>query len=126
MLRLKARRISGNVSTNTCRLKKDSLNCGQYADRVAARKRSPSTNRVLSVASATPFAPSSRSENPPSKRDRRSAGGNSGSEEPAGWLTRRSALARSLGPDRDLADVGLLREPLGRDRLQGSVGLHLL
>src|SRR5439155_12763307 len=125
MFRRNARRISGKDSAKTWRFRNWSLNSDQYGELTAAYTSRPRTTSVLAVAIRTPLAPSSFSENPRRIREGRRVAGGSSPARSSGRVTEVRG-GGSLRPDRDLADVRLLREPLVGDRLQRPVALHLL
>src|SRR5437016_3464807 len=124
MLRTNFFAMSGNESRNSLPLKNACFTAGQFGECSTAHTMSPNTTIVLRTAMATPLAPSRRNRSP-RMWDRRVASGPSGGAGAPGGparLTVRPPLGRL--EDRHLADVGLLRQPLGGDGLQGVVGLH--
>src|SRR5919198_2220118 len=121
MLRTNFDATSGKESRNSWPLKKACFTAGQLGDRATAQAISPNTTIVLTTAMATPFAPSCRKTSP-RMRDRPRASGPGGAGAPGGPARLKVPF---LGlEDRHLADVRLLRQPLGRDVLQRVVCFH--
>src|SRR5439155_15628616 len=123
MLRTNFFAMSGKVSRNSLPLKNACFTAGQFEECTTTHQMAPNTTTVLTTAMATPFAPSCRKTSANS-RDRLLPTGPSGGAGAPGGAARLIGLQLRGREHRHHADVRLLGQPLGGDRLQRVIGLH--